>query len=160
MPKPYLELPHKAQTADYTCLPACVRMVMACQGIELSEAEVASLLGTDEFGTAAPSVHAVSRHGFLSVLYRGTWADLARHLAVGIPCIALLYTIHLPYCAVNRAGRHAVVVVGFDEQSVWIHDPSLRAGPTEVPRASFEAAWEARGYRLIVLARLAGVPNE
>jgi uncharacterized protein YvpB len=45
--------------------------------------------------------------------------------------------------------EHSVVVVGYDETSVYINDPLSEQGYTSVPKASFEAAWDQMGQQAI-----------
>lgn len=115
------------------------------------EEDIVELLDTDFTGTVARHVHRVSRLGFVTAIYRATWDDLLRHLKAGLPCIVLVHTIHFPQQAPDRAGRHAVVVVGCDEEIVYLHDPMVESGPTRMPRSSFHAAWLARGFPLVLL---------
>ena len=46
-----LQLPHFQQSAPGSCLPACVRMVLAYLGLERTEAEVGRIPGAREYGT-------------------------------------------------------------------------------------------------------------
>lgn len=133
MPERFLNVPHHPQAADHTCLPACLRMVLAYHGMEKSEEELADLLETDFTGTAAARVHRLARYGFLTVLYEATWEDLQRYLEMGLPCIALVYTIHFAYYPVHQGGHHTIVVVGLDESTVSLHDPLQPTGPVAVP---------------------------
>ena len=45
---PLLALPHLRQEHPHTCVAACVRMVLAHYGWDVSEDEVASIRRTDE----------------------------------------------------------------------------------------------------------------
>ncbi|MBI3922865.1 MAG: C39 family peptidase [Armatimonadetes bacterium] len=157
MPELFLKLPHLRQATEYTCLPACVRMVLAYHAVEMTEEEVVELLDTDFTGTVAKNVHRVSRFGFVTAIYRATCDDLYRHLGSGLPCIVLVHTIHFPQQAPDRSGRHAVVIVGLDDESVYLHDPLAESGPTRMPLPSFHAAWQARGHPLVLLAPLQGL---
>lgn len=51
MPNVLLQAPHYSQSRDGMCLPACVRMVLAYRGRDYSEAVLAVLLKTRNFGT-------------------------------------------------------------------------------------------------------------
>ncbi len=51
MPAGSLPLPHHSQEEEYSCTPACVRMVLAYYGLSLPEADVAQSLGTTTAGT-------------------------------------------------------------------------------------------------------------
>jgi uncharacterized protein YvpB len=66
--------------------------------------------------------------------------DLVRHIARGVPCIAFVHTVHLNYW--SEAVRHAVVVVGIDEQQIYLADPFFDVSPQTVSRLEFELAWD------------------
>ncbi|MEZ4732190.1 MAG: hypothetical protein R3E79_34160 [Caldilineaceae bacterium] len=41
----------------------------------------------------------------------------------------------------NKVADHAVVVVGFDEQSIYLHDPEFAESPINVSYGDFDLAW-------------------
>jgi uncharacterized protein YvpB len=51
------------------------------------------------------------------------------------------------------ATDHAVLVVGYDEQAVYINDPAFEQAPQRVSRADFELAWLEFDYRYAVIWR-------
>ncbi len=53
MPKHSINAPHRRQERDNSCLPACVRMVLAFYGVDKSEDELRRLFRTKGFGTHA-----------------------------------------------------------------------------------------------------------
>lgn len=63
----------------------------------------------------------------------------------------MVRTDELPYW--NYATDHAVVVVGFIENHVYVNDPAFAAAPIAVPLAAFELAWMNFDYRYAVLTR-------
>lgn len=50
-----MRVPHLEQELDYSCLAACVRMVLAFYGCERTEAELRALLKTRPGGTSPRS---------------------------------------------------------------------------------------------------------
>jgi len=66
--------------------------------------------------------------------------DLAEYIAQDVPCIAFVHTMHLSYW--SEAVRHAVVVIGADEQQVCLNDPFFDVAPQIVSRLEFELAWD------------------
>lgn len=51
MPSGWLNVPHHQQELEYSCVAACVRMVLAHYGDIRTEAELRSLLDTQPTGT-------------------------------------------------------------------------------------------------------------
>lgn len=51
-----MHVPHFEQELDYSCLPACVRMVLAFYGYECIEGELRALLKTRPGGTSPVQV--------------------------------------------------------------------------------------------------------
>jgi uncharacterized protein YvpB len=50
--------------------------------------------------------------------------------------------------------EHSVLIVGYDEQSVYINDPLAESGYKAVPRKAFEQAWIQMGSQAIGVAKL------
>jgi uncharacterized protein YvpB len=46
-----------------------------------------------------------------------------------------------------------VVVVGFDDQAVYVNDPAFEQVPQRIPRVEFELAWMEFDYRYAVIWR-------
>ncbi len=61
------------------------------------------------------------------------------------PVITSIDTIDLPYWN-KQSLRHAVVVVGLDDTTVSINDPSFSDAPKIVERTQFDSAWLRREY--------------
>ncbi|MBI4532150.1 MAG: C39 family peptidase [Candidatus Latescibacteria bacterium] len=68
---------------------------------------------------------------------------LKRLLDQRLPVIVGVWTASLPYWHANRS--HAVVVVGYDEQSVYLNDPKFPSAPQAVTWDEFLVAWEEFG---------------
>jgi uncharacterized protein YvpB len=62
----------------------------------------------------------------------------------GVPCITFVQAGELPYS--NSEGFHAVVVIGMDEQTVYINDPASDVAPQAVPLDDFRLAWSEFEY--------------
>lgn len=68
-----LPVPHYRQSRSYTCLPACVRMILAYHDKHHTEAELASLFGAVLLGTLPENVV----NGLEQLGYRGFWFENA-----------------------------------------------------------------------------------
>ncbi|MCQ3977962.1 MAG: hypothetical protein DPW09_31430 [Anaerolineae bacterium] len=71
--------------------------------------------------------------------YHSCFEDLFDHLSQGWPCLAFIKTGELPYWEENV--DHAVVVVGLDDQYIYLNDPAFPTAPVQVDRKEFELAW-------------------
>jgi len=127
-----------------SCLAACVVMVLSKWGVAVAEAEARRVLKTKPYsGTQAVNLLRLGELGFDAWPQEGSVAELRRRVGGGAPLIVFLWTGPL-----RREGDtddvdylHTVVVVGWTEKIVWVHDPALPSGPTEVAWDKFVAAW-------------------
>ena len=86
----------------------------------------------------------------LSIYYgTGTPEDLNAHIVRGLPCIVFVNTAYLSYWP--EATRHNVVVVGLDDENVYLNDPFFETAPQHVSRAEFELAWDEFDNAYVVL---------
>jgi ABC-type bacteriocin/lantibiotic exporter with double-glycine peptidase domain len=145
MPSNWLPVPHYRQSADGLCLPACARMVLAYLGHDLTEAQVAGLLRSRSFGTAAPNVRYLESLSVSVTFGQFSLARLSDFLQSRIPCIVFVQADDLPYSA--SAGFHAVVVIGLDDHNVYLNDPTSDIAPQPVPHDHFMLAWSEFEYQ-------------
>ena len=145
MPSILLPVPHQRQRADADCLPACAAMALAYWGKRISYKQLHKLLKVKAFGTPGHHLRYLTTLK-VQVIYReGTLDELKGHLLGGRPCIALVRTTELSYWSYTT--DHALIVVGFDDQTIFVNDPAFEAHPIAVPITKFELAWMAFDYR-------------
>jgi len=115
-------------------------MVLAYFGHTISEQSVGRLLGTRHAGTPVPNITRLRSIG-LSVRYEAlTEYDLQLQLQAQHPLICRLWTVMLDYWPTDTP--HAAVVIGYDDQHVYLNDPAFPDAPQRVLWAGFLAAWE------------------
>ena len=158
-----LNVPHFQQAVDGFCLPACAQMVLAYLGIEHSQKDLASRLGTRPIaGTPYSRVTRLVDLG-LDVTYK-TNADLkalAGHIERGAPVIVPVQTVELPYWN-GHASRHTIVVIGMDEtgRTAQVLDPALSSpDPIPVPLGDLLLAWDEMENAYAVLSRRSEKPG-
>jgi ABC-type bacteriocin/lantibiotic exporter with double-glycine peptidase domain len=151
MPNAWLPVPAYKQSRDGRCLPACARMILAYFDDERSEDDLARLLQSRSFGTAANHIRLISRLGYTVTFEQGTEADLQRHLARNLPCIIFLKTDTLPHWATEDS--HAAVLVGVTPELVYLNDPAFDQNPQAVPLPNFLLAWSEFDYAYAVIER-------
>lgn len=149
MPEP-LPVPHRSQLIDGYCLPACVEMVLAYQGVERKQTTLAAdMRVTPGVGVPGSRVLRLASRRLEVTYHEGIPQDLENALAAGLPPIALVYTGELPYWSI--ATPHAVVVTGLDEQSIWLNDPAWQQANIQVPLDEFQLAWDVMSNLYAIL---------
>ncbi|MEW6420087.1 MAG: cysteine peptidase family C39 domain-containing protein [Nitrospirota bacterium] len=141
-----LEIPYFKQGKTTTCGPACVRMVMAYNGIKKSETELEETCETSWLGnTCEELATGAQKAGFeAEVIENATMESLEDSLRSGIPIIALLDPAVL-YGGVQGFG-HFVVIFGLKEGMVYYHDPDLDKDLVKDAKAFFDA-WSKYSFK-------------
>ena len=149
MPNTLLPVPHQRQQQEADCLAACAAMVLAYLNVQIKYQQLLRLLKVKPYGTPGQNLKYLSSLG-LQIAYReGSLEQIKNHLQNDVPCITLVRTADLPYW--DYGTDHAVVVVGFDEQTIYVNDPAFDVHPIPVPVVEFELAWMAFDYRYGVI---------
>ncbi len=152
MPAPWLLVSHQKQRHRSDCLAACAAMILGYLGRSVRYGKLMRLLGiTPDLGAPASNVRRLSALNVCVEYGAGTMDDLVAYLARGVPCIAFVHTVHLGYWP--EATRHAVVVVGVDEQQVYLDDPFFDVAPQIVSLLEFQLAWDEMDNTYAVIAR-------
>lgn len=145
MPSILLPVRHLRQHNDADCLAACAAMLLDYLRIEVKYDRLLKLLKVKSFGTPGQNLRLLVGLG-IQVTYReGSMEELNQHIANGIPCITLVRTRELNYWSYGT--DHAVVVVGFDDQNMYVNDPAFPDYPLPVSMSEFELAWMGFDYR-------------
>jgi ABC-type bacteriocin/lantibiotic exporter with double-glycine peptidase domain len=110
-------------------------MVLAYLGDSVTEEELLVLFDGTEFGTPASRMTRLGRMGYDVEIGRGTFDLLRSKLELGLPSIALVHTAFLDYW--TESTRHAVVVVGLDDEHAYLNDPAFESAPQTVPLEGF-----------------------
>lgn len=143
MPSNSLNVPHFQQELDYSCVAACVRMVLAHYSDVRSEADLRILLDTQPTGTRAGNVVRVSGPAFEVYLRPSNLTELQSLLADNQPAIVFLKTGALEYWSMDIF--HTAVVIGLDAMTVALDDPYFATAPQLTSLQSFEKAWAETG---------------
>ena len=150
MPNVLLPVPHFEQSRDGTCLPACVQMVLAYLGDKRTEADLATFLGTKEYGTPIRHAERLRQDGYDVLLRPLTRIELETYINNGLPVIVRVWTAMLDYWTVTTS--HVVVVVGYDERLVFLNDPAFTSAPHRVVWDAFLAAWAEYDETAVVIS--------
>lgn len=143
--------PWYRQELDESCLPACLRMVLAGHGVHLSEKRLRKLCGCQPgFGThSSEVVRAAQALGFTRSVetYRLSLHDLRDTIRSGVfPIVGVnLYELR------GSWSPHALVVVGVKARSVEVNDPLL--GHLYLMAQTFERVWAMEDFLTILIQR-------
>ena len=138
MPRILLTVSHLQQQTEADCLPVCAQMVMTNLGFAVSYSELINLFDTKSFGTPFRNIKRLEQLGASVTIEHLALAEIEANLLARIPVVACVHTADLGYW--SRAVDHVVVVVGVDENQVYVNDPSLSTGQQPVPHTEFELA--------------------
>ena len=114
-------------------------MVLAHLGDARTEADVAQLLGTKDYGTPIRNAEGLRYDGYDVQVCQLTCTDLESYLSQGLPIVVRVWTAMLDYWSVTTS--HVVVVVGYDDASVFLNDPAFPTAQQQAVWDSFQAAW-------------------
>jgi ABC-type bacteriocin/lantibiotic exporter with double-glycine peptidase domain len=147
-----LPVPHIQQQQESDCVAACAAMALDYLGVSVAYSRLLKLLRVKDIGTAAPNIRELEKLGVVVIYKQGTLEELHDHLINDRPCIAFVKTVELPYWE-GVARDHAVVVVGLDEQHVYLNDPAFPNAPMRVSLGDFDLAWLGRDEFYAALKR-------
>lgn len=135
------------QEKDYSCVPACLKMVLASFGLVLSEVDLRARCDCTPFGTdALQAVDAVRELGFVNTV-KGTSSidELLDQLNLGRYPIVFINL--LPIDGIKIA--HAIILMDLDSDWVRICDPLQ--GDRILPRSTFDVAWRMMRNLVILI---------
>lgn len=149
MPPIILPVPHIRQHNLGECLAACAAMVCSYLDFSITYEQLLKLLRVEWFGTPASNIRELEKLN-VSVTYKqGTLEELHNHLTNNRPCIAFVKTGQLPYW--DGDNDHAVVIVGLDDEYIYLNDPDFANAPMQVSHGDFDLAWLERDEFYAVL---------
>jgi len=124
-------------------------MVLAHFGHNHTETELRQLLDTQPSGTRARNTMSIANLGFNVELRSSGLSQLRQALAAGVPPIVFIDTGPLDYWQIDCA--HAAVVVGIEDDLVFLHDPFFDDAPRRTSLTSFLTAWALNAHLTAIL---------
>lgn len=136
-----LAVSHWKQRRQADCLVACAAMVLEYLQVPASYDRLTRLLRTMPIGTFFRNLRYLEAALGLSVTVGyGDLQILETHLETGLPIIVSVNTKMLSYWN-NQETIHALVVIGMDEEQIYVNDPAYADASKAIPLAEFELAW-------------------
>jgi hypothetical protein len=142
-------LKRSRQVTEYSCGANALQSVLSYWGSDVDEAELMKLLHTTEKEGTYPEdiVRGARRLGFEAEARDNlTLDEVQRFTAQGHPVIALAQAWLSEKAMASSVAEewdtgHYVVILGVDEDNVYIQDPFARMGKAFMPRRAFEEHW-------------------
>ena len=130
-------------------MPACLRMVLAGFGVEITEAELRRACDTTPLGTdALKAVDCARWLGFAQTAkHTLTVEALATLAASSVHPIAFVSLLPID----GFRDTHALVIIEVSENAVVVYDPL--AGERRLPLPTFNAAWAMRHNLAIIIEK-------
>jgi ABC-type bacteriocin/lantibiotic exporter with double-glycine peptidase domain len=126
-------------------------MVLAYQNQSHSQDDLAQRLNLRiSLGAPTSAVKRLASDELRVIYGEGSLPFLQNWLNNGVPIIVFVQAGELSYWA-GEAFQHAVVVIGVDEDSVWLLDPDQTERPIGVTADEFLLAWSEMDYLCAVL---------
>ena len=149
MPGALLNVPHYKQEFNYSCIAASAPMVLAHHGRTVAESELRQLLDTQPAGTRARSLESLASLGFNVHLDSSSLTNLREALAAELAPIVFVDTGNLDYWEVGCA--HVAVLVGIDDEAVYLNDPFFESAPQRTSLPHFLQAWALNSHLTAII---------
>jgi hypothetical protein len=135
-------------------------MMLTALGDEVDFDRLVQRLDISSAGGFFFNIDRLSSWSFTVEHSRGTLETLRQYLEAGQPIIVPVDTELLPYWVMRRdvsmeerITDHAVVVVGMDDQYIYVNDPDFAEAPQMVELTWFYDAWQNFRLRYAVIRR-------
>lgn len=150
-----LKIPHFEQELNHSCLPACVRMLLSYLGIQKQEQDIRILLKIKPAGTNPINVVRIREWHLEALMTFSNLEELKSYLIQNKPPIVLLWSGKLNYWNSKKYFDylHAVVVVGYDDEMIFVYDPAFPEYPKSIPVYEFLEAWSYSQQMLILIEK-------
>ena len=136
-----LPISHLEQRQQADCLAACAAMLLNYLQVSVKYKKLVKRLRIGYGGAPFRNLHDLETFGVSVQILQGEIETLREHLKQGIAPMVFVDTQELSYW--NEGTNHAVVVLGMDENLIYINDPSFADAPQVVSIDEFYLAWFA-----------------
>lgn len=131
---------------------ACATMVLQYLGIDSNYRRLFRLLGASDAGTPFFNIERLTTLGLFARWQRYGSLDLVQqYLELGLPVIVAVRTWALPHWHPTD-NEHAIVVVGFDDEAIYVNDPFFNEAPLLIPRERFLNGWADRDEQFALIS--------
>lgn len=144
----YLDVPLEYQQDDFSCVPACIKMILEFIRVSnvgghipnLTLEEISRTIGTDELGTPLENIERINEKLIKAVpsiefltKENCSFGEIEEEILQGRPVIA---SIKISY-------NHAIVVTGLDKGLLIVFCNNPEVGKEKMEVGRFTSAWNA-----------------
>ena len=143
-----IHVPHLCQKpGSQSCLVISVKMVLDYHGIYRTEAEIGAVMEFDPvLGASIMNIDLLpEKWGIMTYAGEIHPEDLKREINHDKPVLVVVEAPYLPYRDASIRANHTLVVVGYDDEVVYVNDALLAEAPTAIPWKDFLKAWDGLG---------------
>jgi ABC-type bacteriocin/lantibiotic exporter with double-glycine peptidase domain len=144
--KRQFKLPFYRQETPDSCVPACLRIVLAGLGVEITEVRLRQMCDCTILGTEALNAVDTARKLGFPMAHKENLSIEQLDAVVQSGCNPIVYVNLRPID--GEEGIHAMVVKALDDLWIEVYDPLM--GKRQLERAMFDAAWRMTN-RLTIL---------
>jgi len=146
-----LSVPFHRQIDTGYCLAACAQMVLEYQGLNFAQEYLAQLLVVKPgLGTPTFQIQRLTILPIKVIYEEGDLNTLQEWVRQNYPVITFVQAGELFHWS-GELFQHAVVVIGVEQDGLWLLDPDMTAEPVSVAVDEFMLAWVEMGYLYAVL---------
>ena len=110
------------------------------------------ILKISPIGTPSFRIQELNQLGVHVTYSQTSITTIRQHIEAGHPGIAFIETGQLPYWT-EAPTYHAVVVIGFDDQMLYVNDPFMDTAPQVIHEDEFILAWSEHDYRYALITK-------
>ena len=143
-----IRVPHLRQKpGSKSCLVISVKMVLDGYGVYHTEEEIGTVIEYDPvLGASIMNIDLLDEAW--GIVTESGEIDLERvkqEIDGSTPVIVVVEAHYLPYREASIRANHTLVVVGYDDDNIYVNDALLPSAPTAIPIADFLKAWDGLG---------------
>ena len=149
MPTRLLSTPHRLQEEEAGCLAACAQMVLLHIGVETTQSSLNHLFNLTSIGAPYSYIRRLDQLGVQVTVAIGDDFTIRGAIDRNQPVIVFVKTGDLSYWPDNTS--HAIVVVGYDDEHVFLNDPVFADAPERSEWNEFMLAWSEQDFMLALV---------
>lgn len=136
---PLLPISHHRQRQQADCLAACAAIIFDYWHIPVDYDRLIQTLQIGQAGAPFRNLRNLERFGVAVKIRQGQIETLRTLIEQELPPVVFVATQELSYW--REATNHALIVVGFENDLIYVNDPSLTDAPRSITVAEFDLAW-------------------
>src|SRR5690349_6037455 len=125
-----LPVSHRPQQRQADCLAACAAMVLDYLHVPIDYRDLIKRLRIESYGAPFGNLRYLESSRVQVQIQRGDMDGLRKYLERELPPIVFVNTAQLDYW--DDSTSHAVVVVGIEDDRIYVNDPAFADAPRAI----------------------------